>query len=88
MENYIYLPTQTWKQIYLLLKFKKWTLARISAEIGTDFRNALYKGHGMQIECFKKLEILVGYDSKSNKSIDWNQRPKLHIELQASKISA
>ena len=85
MENYIYLPTKTWKQIYLVLKFKKWTLKRISTEIGTDFRNALYKGHGMQIESFRKLEALVGYDSTS---IDWNQNPKLHIELQASKISA
>ena len=84
MENYIYLPKNTWKQIYLLLKFRKWTLAKISEEIGTDFRNALYKGHGMQIESFKKLEALVG----AEKSIDWSQRPKLHFELTASKISA
>lgn len=85
MENYIYLPTKTWKQIYLLLKFKKWTLAKISEEIGTDFRNALYKGHGMQIESFKKLEVLAGYNSTS---INWRQNPKLHLNLQVSKISA
>ena len=83
--EYVYLPKQTWKQIYLLLKFKNWTLKKISEEIGTDFRNALYKGHGMQIASFRKLEALVGYDSNS---IDWSQNPKLHFDLQASKISA
>lgn len=78
--EYIYLPIATWKQIYLYLKFQKYTLSAISDLIGTDFRNALYKGHGMPKESFQKLEAIV---YKTNDSVNWNLRPKIHLELGA-----
>ena len=84
--NYIYLPIATWKQIYLYLKFQKYTLSTISSLIGTDFRNALYKGHGMPRESFQKLEVLV---YKTNDAeIDWTARPKLHLDLLGAKAPA
>ena len=79
MENYIYLPIATWKQIYLYLKFQKYTLSTISSIIGTDFRNALYKGHGMPKESFIKLEALV-YKT-NDAAINWQLRPKIHLDL-------
>jgi hypothetical protein len=85
MENYIYLPIQTWKQIYLYLKFQKYTLSNISSLIGTDFRNALYKGHGMPKDAFQKLEALV-YQTTGTE-IAWHLRPKIHLELGAKAIA-
>ena len=84
--NYIYLPIATWKQIYLYLKFQKYTLSTISSIIGTDFRNALYKGHGMPRESFQKLEALV-YETNDTE-INWQLRPKLHLELLGAKAPA
>ena len=80
--EYIYLPIATWKQIYLYLKFQKYTLSMISSTIGTDFRNALYKGHGMPKESFQKLEAIV-YQTNDSQAINWNLRPKIHLELGA-----
>ena len=80
MENYVYLPITTWKQIYLYLKFKNYTLSKISILIGTDFRNALYKGHGMPKEAFDKLESLV---YETNDTVNWQLKPKIHLDLGA-----
>ena len=54
----------------------------ISSTIVTDFRNALYKGHGMPNESLQKLEAIV-YQTNDSQAINWNLRPKIHLELGA-----
>lgn len=62
MTRYMLAQKEVLFEIYTELKsMEKMTLKDISNYIGSDFRNALYKGYGLKESSFFKLESLIGY---------------------------
>ena len=54
MARYMRADKMDLMRVYRDLKREKWTLKKISNFIGSDFRNALYKGRGLKESSFLK----------------------------------
>ncbi|MFX1507380.1 MAG: LAGLIDADG family homing endonuclease [Promethearchaeota archaeon] len=70
----IYAEQDTWKKVYSDLKERGYTLLKIREEIGTQIERQLYKGYGINIESFKKLQELVGYQIPTISNPFWEER--------------
>ncbi len=62
MEKRVRIPEKELKSVYQGLKSRNLTLREISSEIGSDFRNYLYKGHSLDLETFDELQKLYSRD--------------------------
>lgn len=60
METRVKIDEKQLRKVFSDLQEEGYTMREISDEIGTNFRNALYKGSSLSDESFKKLRRLYG----------------------------
>ena len=84
--NRIYAKQDTWKKVFSDLKQKGYTLLSIREEIGTQIERQLYKGYGMNIESFKKLQRLVDYQIPTISNPFWEEKFDLDLNIELAEL--
>lgn len=82
----IYATQDTWRKVYLDLKQRGYSLLKIRKEIGTQIERQLYKGYGMNLESFNKLQELVGYKIPNVSNPLWEESFDLDLSNELAEL--